>query len=108
MNDRTDRMPMVRIANMRRMEKKDGTGSYFVGYMGQTKVMLFRDNKSPEGKEFWNLLVQEQSAEERERFKQWKDGQGGNARSDTRASQAPAQSQPRRSPSDELNDEVPF
>lgn len=99
-----DRMPMVRLANMRRMEKKDGTGSYFIGYMGQTKVLMFRDNKAQDGKEIWSLLVQEQSQEERERFKQWKDGQGGsNPRSDARAAQAPL-----KSPSMELNDEVPF
>lgn len=114
MTDRTDRMPMVRLATLRRFEKKDGTGSYFTGYMGQTKVLLFKDKQSPEGKEQWNLLVQEQSQEEKDRFRQWKDG-NTSGRTDPQAPVAkPNEAKggfALNSPPNtalELNDEVPF
>ena len=110
MNDKpTDRMPMVLLATLKRIEKKDGSGSFFAGRMGSTKVLMFRDTKAEGPGEQWRLLVQEQSQEEKDKAQAYFASKRGGG--DENAAPRPRRerhNEPLPTSTAELNDEVPF
>ena len=106
MTNKPERMPLVLLAVMKRVVKKDGSGSFFAGRMGATKVLMFRDTKAEGPGEVWRLLVQEQSAEEKAQAQAYFAAKKGGGEPTPQYRER--HNEPLPSPSTDLNDEMPF
>ncbi|MBF0439382.1 MAG: hypothetical protein HQL93_09705 [Magnetococcales bacterium] len=53
------RKPLVKLTGMYQNTAKNSGETYFSGFLGNSKIMLFRDKNAEEGKPGWNLCVQE-------------------------------------------------
>ncbi|MBF0213035.1 MAG: hypothetical protein HQM00_05645 [Magnetococcales bacterium] len=53
------RKPLVKLTGMYENVSKNSGETYFAGYLGNSKIMLFRDKNAEPGKPGWSLCVQE-------------------------------------------------
>lgn len=55
--------PLVKLTGMYENISKTSGDTYFVGFLGNAKIMLFRDKNAEQGKPGWNLCLQEKETQ---------------------------------------------
>ncbi|MBF0339686.1 MAG: hypothetical protein HQL95_01820 [Magnetococcales bacterium] len=53
------RKPLVQLTGMYENTSRRSGETYYAGYLGSSKIMLFRDKNAEPGKPGWSLCVQE-------------------------------------------------